>query len=205
MRMTDESAGRTRRRGIVPVLALVLMVAACGRLADGGPGAGGDERSAAGGGSPGQSVPGSTGDPGAPPDVSGSDPICVEETPPDDADADTPVAGCSDGGDVPVPRSSPVIPRAGMADVRAIGWDRVDVAGDGRTLTVHFWSGVEPCSVLDRVDVRHGDDAVTITLHEGHDPAAEDVACIEIAVAKSVTITLDEPLGGRDLVDGAEE
>jgi hypothetical protein len=30
------------------------------------------------------------------------------------------------------------------------------------------------------------------------------VACIEIAVAKSVTITLDELLAGRDLVDGAE-
>jgi hypothetical protein len=93
-----------------------------------------------------------------------------------------------------------------MADVRAIGWDRVDVAGDDRTLTVHFWSGVEPCSVLDRVDVRYGDDAVTITLYEGHDPSADgkDVACIEIAVAKSVTITLDEPLAGRDSVDGAE-
>jgi hypothetical protein len=208
MRMRDESIGRTGRHGMRLALALLMLVlAACGRLADGGPGADGDERSAAGGGSPGQSVPGSTGDPGAPPDDSTSDQICVEESPPDDADPDTPVAGCpDDGGDVPIPKSSPVTPRPGMADVRAIGWDRVDVSGDGRTLTVHFWSGVEPCSVLDRVDVRYGDDAVTITLFEGHDPSAddEDVACIEIAVAKSVTITLDEPLAGRDVVDGAE-
>jgi hypothetical protein len=208
MRRKDESIGRTGPRGKLLALALLmLMVAACGRLAERGPAADGDERSAAGGGNPGRWGPGSTGDPGAPPDDSTSDQICVEESPPDDADPDTPVAGCpDDGGDVPIPKSSPVTPRPGMADVRAIGWDRVDVAGDGRALTIHFWSGVEPCSVLDRVDVRYGNDAVTITLYEGHDPSADgkDVACIEIAVAKSVTITLDEPLAGRELVDGAE-
>ena len=44
---------------------------------------------------------------------------------------------------------------------------------------------------------------VTITLYEGHDPDAGDVACIEIAVLKSVTITLDHPLDGRAIVDGA--
>jgi hypothetical protein len=207
MRMRDMSIGRTGRQGMLLTLAVLMLVVACGRLADGGPGASGDERSAAGGGTPGQSVPGSTGDPGAPPHDSTSDQICVEGSPSDGAGPDTPVAGCpDDGGHVPTPKSSPVTPRPGMADVRAIGWDRVDVAGDGRTLTIHFWSGVEPCSVLDRVDVRYGDDAVTITLYEGHDPSAddEDVACIEIAVAKSVTIRLDGPLAGRDLVDGAE-
>jgi hypothetical protein len=204
--MRDESIDRTFRRGTLLTLALLVMMVACGRLADGGPEAGGDERSVAGGGRSGRSVPGSTGDPGAPPDDPPADSICVD-TAPDDADPDTPVVGCpGDAGHVPTPKSSPVTPVPGMADVRAVGWDRVDVAGDDRTLTIHFWSGVEPCYVLDRVDVRYGDDAVTVTLFEGHDPSAddEDMVCIEIALAKSVTIALDEPLAGRDLIDGAE-
>ena len=98
--------------------------------------------------------------------------------------------------------ASPVEPRPGMADVRARGFDRSIVNDDG-TVTILFASGVEPCAVLDHVDVAYGDDAVTVTLFEGHDASAGDVACIEIAVSKSVTITLDEPLAGRPIVDGA--
>jgi hypothetical protein len=55
------------------------------------------------------------------------------------------------------------------------------------------------------VDVAYGGDSVTITLFEGHDPTAGDVACIEIGVFKRVIITLDEPLAGRTIVDGAAE
>jgi hypothetical protein len=57
--------------------------------------------------------------------------------------------------------------------------------------------------VLDRVEVRSGASTVTITLFEGHDPNAGDVACIEIAVAKRVVVHLDEPVDGRTIVDGA--
>ena len=88
-----------------------------------------------------------------------------------------------------------------MAGVRARPFDRAMLNDDG-TVTILFTSGVEPCAVLDHVDVDEGD-AVTITLYEGHDPDAGDVACIEIAVLKSVTITLDHPLDGRGIVDGA--
>ena len=89
-----------------------------------------------------------------------------------------------------------------MAGVRARPFDRAMLNDDG-TVTILFTSGVEPCAVLDHVDVDEGDAAVTITLYEGHDPDAGDVACIEIAVLKSVTITLDHPLDGRSIVDGA--
>lgn len=70
-------------------------------------------------------------------------------------------------------------------------------------MTVHFASGIAPCSVLDHVDVEHAPEAVTITLFEGHAPDAGDVACIEIAQLKSVRILLDRPLNDRELVDGA--
>ncbi|HEY6568026.1 MAG TPA: hypothetical protein VI341_10975 [Actinomycetota bacterium] len=98
--------------------------------------------------------------------------------------------------------ATPVQPRPGMTDVRARMFDRAIVHDDG-TVTILFTSGVEPCAVLDHVDVAYGDDAVTVTLFEGRDAAAGDVACIEIAVLKSVTISLDQALDGRQVVDGA--
>ncbi len=123
------------------------------------------------------------------------------------ADPDSPVdyAVCPDDQD-PAPwgdpsTAQPVEPTPGMADVRARPFDRAMLNDDG-TVTILFTSGVEPCAVLDHVTVDEGD-AVTITLYEGHDPDAGDVACIEIAVLKSVTITLDHPLDGRAIVDGA--
>ena len=97
--------------------------------------------------------------------------------------------------------AQPVEPTPGMSGVRARPFDRAMLNDDG-TVTILFTSGVEPCAVLDHVIVDEGED-VTITLYEGHDPDAGDVACIEIAVLKSVTITLDHPLDGRSIVDGA--
>lgn len=96
-----------------------------------------------------------------------------------------------------------VEPTPGMADVRSHIFDHVFVNDDGSSVTVFFWSGVEPCYVLDHVDVREGPGAVTITLFEGHDASAGDVACIEIALLKKVVVSLDAPVGDRRIVDGA--
>jgi hypothetical protein len=96
-----------------------------------------------------------------------------------------------------------VEPTPGMSDVRPRAFDEAVVAGDGSSVTVSFWSGVEPCYVLDHVDVGYGADAITITLFEGHDASAGDVACIEIALLKKVLVPLDEPAGDRPIVDGA--
>jgi hypothetical protein len=107
--------------------------------------------------------------------------------------------------DVPPPDGGPLVvePRPGMAGVYARAFDSATVGDDDTTVTIDFVSGVEPCAVLDRVDVRYGTDTVTITLYEGHDPNAGDVACIEIGVLKRVVVQLDEPLAGRAVVDGA--
>ena len=118
---------------------------------------------------------------------------------------DTPVSSGPITGDPPPVDPGPMIvePRPGMADVLARPFDSASVGDDDTTVTIDFVSGVEPCTVLDHVDVRYGADEVTITLHEGHDPNAGDVACIEIGVFKQVIVQLDEPLGGRAIVDGA--
>jgi hypothetical protein len=96
-----------------------------------------------------------------------------------------------------------VEPTPGMADVRAHIFDHAVVNADGSSITTFFWSGVEPCYVLDHLDVDAGPSAITITLFEGHDTSAGDVACIDIALLKKVVVQLDEPVGDRSIVDGA--
>ena len=96
-----------------------------------------------------------------------------------------------------------VEPTPGMSGVNPTAFDKVIVGDDGRTLTIIFYSGVEPCYVLDRVDVDADSGAITITLYQGHDASAGDVACIDIALLKKVVVQLDEPVGDRRIVDGA--
>ena len=96
-----------------------------------------------------------------------------------------------------------VVPRSGMTNVRPIAFTSAIVGPDDRTVEVRFWSGIEPCSVLDHVGVAYATDAVTITLFEGSDPSAGMVACPDIAVLKQVTVPLDQDLAGRRIVDGA--
>jgi hypothetical protein len=107
-------------------------------------------------------------------------------------------------GDEPPTEPQPQVvePTPGMADVYARGFDTATIGDDDRTVTIDFVSGIEPCYVLDHVDVVYGADTVTITLSEGHRPTNEDGACIDIGVFKCVVVTLDEPLEGRTIVDG---
>jgi hypothetical protein len=83
-----------------------------------------------------------------------------------------------------------------------VPWD--EARASGRTVTVLYYSGVEPCNVLDHVTVADRPGKVVITLYEGTDRSKGDVACIEIAERKGVRITLDSALGDRRLVDGAD-
>jgi len=107
------------------------------------------------------------------------------------------------GGDPGTGQPLVVEPTPGMDNVGQTAFDTATIGADDTTLTIVFWSGVEPCYVLDHVDVSYSADAVTVTLFQGSDPNAGDVACIDIALQKQATITLDEPLGARAIVDGA--
>ena len=56
----------------------------------------------------------------------------------------------------------------------------------------------DACGTDDRVEVGEADDAVTIT-HSVREPRGADCS------GSQVTVTLDEPLGDRALVDGSDD
>ena len=178
------------------------LIAACGSP-DGSTTAGGDD--------PGTSVPGSTpADPDAPtsddPYDRGDD--CPEPSPEPGASPDEPVTRgpCPNpeppggaGFEIAEPYDGPT------TGVRAVQWQRSRARGaDDRSFLLIYWSGVEPCNVLDRVEVEENADEVVATIYEGSAADQQNVACIEIGVKKAVRITLDAPLGDRDLIDGAD-
>lgn len=197
---------KTKTALIVAIALLVVAGIAGGTLAFGNDG--GDQRAAgpgiedgSGGGAPGNPGTGvSPGDPGG--GNGGIGNMCPAADP---EDPESPVSSdCNDTPGIVDPGGPQIVePNPGMAGVRARGYDSATVGDDDRTVTIDFVSGIEPCSVLDHVDVAYGANAVTITLFEGYDASAGDVACIEIGVFKRVIVTLDQPLAGRDLVDGA--
>jgi hypothetical protein len=181
-----------------------LALSACANASSVLPG----EGDASGGGGSGVSVPGAPGWGGAIDHENPVDrvikPCGTEEVVGDGPDASVGYTPCPSDQMPAEPVASPVTPTPGMAGVRARGWDSADVSADGMQVTIGFVSGIEPCAVLDRVAVDYGSKAVTVTLFEGHDPGAGDVACIDIGVVKSVTVDLTEPLGGRTVKDGAD-
>lgn len=198
IRLDDRSTSLLMKAVILGV-SLALSLTACGRL-------NGTQASSGKGSDPGTSAAGSPRDPDAPgkpnPRKLPLDCGAFGDTGPDTAVSYTVCPGDDEPAE---PKPQVVTPRPDMADLYPISWQGAHVGDDDRTVTIDFTSGIEPCYVLDHVDVGYGRDSVTITLFEGHDPEAEDVACIEIGVFKSVVVTLDEPLAGRTLVDGAAQ
>ena len=124
---------------------------------------------------------------------------CARATPVTPGGPDSPVTSTPETP-VPGPTALRVSPRPGLVDVRPQPWDRAQQMGPGR-LRIEFYGGVEECEGLDRVEVEESPEAVSVTLFVGRVPTAE--VCIEIAVLKSVTVHVDAPINGREIVDGA--
>lgn len=116
-------------------------------------------------------------------------------SPPDTAVSNTP-------GEEPTGGGGPqrVEPGDGLVDIRTTTFDRSVARDQGRALDLFFWSGIEECYGVDRVEVAYAKRRVTVTIYEGRRPEAE--TCIELAVRKVVRVQLDERLGGRTVVDG---
>ena len=62
-----------------------------------------------------------------------------------------------------------MVPRPGQLDVHPVAAETLTATLDGRrlTVTVDWWSGVEPCTILDTVVVETEAGGYAITLREG--------------------------------------
>jgi ABC-type transport system substrate-binding protein len=113
---------------------------------------------------------------------------------PSASDPDTSVGGPSDPAPVDPGAGQPalVIPRSGQLNPRPLGATSLEPAVNGRRVLVKvtWWSGVEPCNVLDSVKVDQTGTTVDITLIEGSsDPNA---ICIELAQQNATIVDLGE-------------
>jgi hypothetical protein len=79
-------------------------------------------------------------------------------------------------------------------------WSSPRVSVDGRRVTVAY--SVGGCFGSERTETAEGRDEVTITVLVREHP---DDTCSDLAQERTATVTLDEPLGDRDLVDGATD
>ncbi|MET8863691.1 hypothetical protein ABZW11_12105 [Nonomuraea sp. NPDC004580] len=105
----------------------------------------------------------------------------------------------------PTKKPQVVKPRGDAINVRKVRWTKAKPVDKGRKVQLTWWSGVEPCTVLDRVRVKETAKKVTVTLYEGTAAKARNTACIMMAVEKTTTVKLKKPLGERKLADGAKK
>jgi hypothetical protein len=176
--MTSPTTLRAGRAGIL-ILSLGLVFAACSSGA------------APATSSPSGSPPAASGSPSA--SGAGSEPGNIGSLPPD-----TPVGGGADpgagGGGQPPAAGQPQVvrPQPGTIDPREVGIGTLLAQVESRQVLVNarWWSGVEPCYVLDRVAVSRAGNTFTVALFEGAGQA--DAMCIEIAVEKVTAIDLGE-------------
>jgi hypothetical protein len=103
-----------------------------------------------------------------------------------------------------------VEPQPGQQNVRPVALERMDATASGTVVSVDgYWtSGVDPCYVLDRVEVKLNkeDQTADVTILEGtSDP---DAICVMMAVAKHTIFSFDVPSTGtwtiRDSQGGAQ-
>ena len=87
---------------------------------------------------------------------------------------------------------TPVVATPGTQLARDVRAQQLDVALDGRHAYARlvWWSGVEPCNVLDSVTLQQTGSELFLTIREGTtDP---DAFCIELAMLKSTIVDLGE-------------
>lgn len=136
----------------------------------------------------------------------GSSPTPSDAGPPSEAPAasEPPGIGEPEPGGVEL-----VEPQAGQQNVHPVALERMDVTSSGTMVSVDaYWtSGVDPCYVLDRVEVKtNNDQTVDVTIQEGtSDP---DAICVMMAVAKHTIFSFEVPSTGtwtiRDSQGGAQ-
>ena len=85
-----------------------------------------------------------------------------------------------------------VVPKAGQMNTHPVAATSLRASVDGRhvLVKVSWWSGVEPCNVLDSVKIERSGTDIAITIIEGSSDL--DAMCIEIAQLKATIVDLGE-------------
>ncbi len=97
-----------------------------------------------------------------------------------------------------------VVAKPGQLTPHPVGAMLLEPAVEGRRVLVKvsWYSGVEPCHVLDSVEIDHGANEFVITIVEGtSDPNA---MCIEIAQLKATIVDLGELEPGEYMIRASE-
>lgn len=165
-------------RALLAVLTVSLLIAACSGAA--AP-AGGSE-------GPPSASPGGSG--------AGSDP---------GSGTGEPIGGApGDPGVVDPGQPQFVIPKPGQKNVHPVSIEEMDARVEGRhaVLNARWWSGIEPCTVLDSVAWKRDGKTITISVREGSGEG--DLVCIDIAVYKATVIDLGELEPGEYTVIAGE-
>lgn len=107
--------------------------------------------------------------------------------------------GCT--SDEPARSVAPGPAHGEVEDIEPIEWNRVDVGADDMTLTVEYDAGSSACFGIDHADVEYREDRIVVTLYEGTKPGTD--LCQPVLLTGRLTVPLDQPVSGRDIVDGA--
>ena len=110
---------------------------------------------------------------------------------PPDTSVDAPAASPD-----PTDGAIPAVPSADIVDPQPTPWTRIDVAPDGRTLTVYFWNGAAACNGLKDVRVGVVDGVTTVTVLTGLTPQAMFTTCVEALFQYKTIVVLDAPILG---------
>jgi hypothetical protein len=99
----------------------------------------------------------------------------------------------SGGGNLVEPgKPTLVLPKPGQLDPHPVSIEDLSARVEGHRVVVAatWWSGVEPCYVLDSVAVKRDGTTITVSVREGSRDRA--TPCIEIALHKVTVIDLGE-------------
>jgi ABC-type transport system substrate-binding protein len=125
----------------------------------------------------------------APPSTGGAQPTTTSTSQPPDQPIS---AGPSAGGGGGVGQPKVVAPRPGATNVHPVSIEEIVAKIDGRRVKLNaiWWSGIEPCTILDSTAFKIDGSTITVSVREG--TGNGEVACIDIAVQKVTVIDLGE-------------
>ncbi len=94
----------------------------------------------------------------------------------------------------PVDGAVPAIPNPKIVDPQPTPWQRIEVAPDGKTLTVYFMNGAAGCNGLKDVEVSVVDGVTTVTVLTGLTPEAMFTTCVAGLFLYKTPVVLDAPI-----------